>query len=66
MLYKTFYDREKGTVYAAYTLREESDGEEQETILLLAYERGIDPAQIAVRIEDRTRTWAELGTNPSL
>ena len=66
MLYKIFYDREKGTVYASYTLHEEADGEEQETILLLAFERGIDPAQIAVRIEDRTHTWAELGTVPSL
>ncbi len=64
MLYKVFYDREKGTVYASYTLREEAEGEELETRRLLAYERGIDPAQIAVRIEDSPRTWAELGTDP--
>ena len=52
-LWKVFYNRMTGEVYAAYTLRDTFPGEEQNTREILAAEKGVDPADIVTRIEER-------------
>lgn len=52
-LWKVFYNRTTGEVYAAYTLRDTFPGEEQNTRELLAAEKGVDLADIVTRIEER-------------
>lgn len=53
MYWKVFYDRDTLKEYCSYTLFGESEGEEQATINLTAYENGISPDQILTRIENR-------------
>ena len=52
--WKVFYNRNTGERYVSYTLNGEMSGEERATIELEAAERGINPADIAVKIEDRS------------
>lgn len=52
-LWKIFFDRETGREYVAYTVRGESQGEEKETIDLIATEQGIEPDRITTRTERR-------------
>ena len=50
--WKVFYNRNTGERYVSYTLYGEMSGEERATIELEASERGINPADIVVKIED--------------
>ena len=50
--WKVFYNKKTGEQYAAYTIQGEMAGEERGTIELEAAERGIDPTDIAVRVEE--------------
>lgn len=52
-LWKVFIDTSTGKELAAYTVKGTFPGEEQNTIELLAAEKGLDPEQIATRIEKR-------------
>ena len=49
--WKFFYDKNSGRTLAGYTLRGTFEGEEQETINLLATENGIQPEDISTTIE---------------
>ena len=52
-MWKIFFDRETGREYVAYTVRGEAQGEEKETIDLIATEQGIEPDRITTRTERR-------------
>lgn len=52
-MWKVFFDRETGREYVAYTVRGEAQGEEKETIDLIATEQGIEPDRITTRTERR-------------
>lgn len=53
-LWKIFYNRNTGEEYAAYTIMGTFEGEEEATAELIAYEEGIDRAEIESRIEKRS------------
>lgn len=51
--WKVFVNKDTGRELCAYTIRGTFPGEEAATIEQLAFENGIEPEQIAVRIENR-------------
>jgi len=51
--WKVFVNKDTGRELCAYTIRGTFPGEEAATIEQLAFENGIEPEQIAVRIETR-------------
>ena len=51
--WKVFTDKDTGRELCAYTIRGTAPGEEAATIELLAFENGIEPDRIAVKIESR-------------
>lgn len=48
-----FFEKKTGRELCSYTIRGTFPGEKEETIKLLAYEEGIDPADIETRTERR-------------
>ena len=47
------FKTQDGRELCAYTVRGESEGEERATILLKAYENGLEPEAIITAIEER-------------
>lgn len=51
--WKIFYDSKTGEELGGYTLRGTFEGEEENTRILLAHDKGIPPEQIKTKIERR-------------
>lgn len=54
--WKVFYNKKTGKKYVSYTIRGESEGEEEGTRQFEAALNGIAPEEIGVRIEERRVT----------
>ena len=53
-LWKVFYNKNTGEEYASYTIVGTFKGEDEATAELIAFEEGIDRAEIEIRIEKRS------------